>query len=80
MVRFWCICFNAFSALPDDTPLIELGPLAGFDLKQLGSMRKEGEDIVREIVQEMLNKFSHLEMALLPEGPAQQLLVGVSTT
>ena len=65
-------------ALPDDTPLIELGPLAGFDFKKLGSMRKEGESVVREIVQELLTSFSHLEVAMLPEQPAQQLLVGVS--
>ena len=66
------------SALPDDTPLIDLGPLAGFDFKKLGSMRKEGESVVREIVQELLTSFSHLEVAMLPEQPAQQLLVGVS--
>ena len=41
-------------------------------------MRKEGESVVREIVQELLNSFSHLEVAMLPEQPAQQLLVGVS--
>ena len=67
-------------ALPDDTPLVDLGLLAGFDFKKLGSMRKEGESVVREIIQELLTSFSHLEVVMLPEEPAQQLLVGVGVS
>ena len=66
-------------ALPPDTPLADLGALAAYDLNKLPDARKSGEDIIREIQQELLTRVGSAESAVVPEQDAQRLMVGVST-
>ena len=67
-----------FLALPPDTPLADLGALAAYDLNKLPDARKSGEDIIREIQQELMMRVSSAETAVVPEKDAQCLMVGVS--
>ena len=78
---FLTIKINLFylSALPPDTPLADLGALAAYDLSKLPDARKSGEDIIREIQQELLTRVGSAESAVIPEQDAQRLMVGVST-
>ena len=66
-------------ALPPDTPLADLGALAAYDLNKLPDARKSGEDIIREIQQELLTRVGSSESAVVPEQDAQRLMVGVRT-
>ena len=66
-------------ALPEDTPLTDLGALAGYDLSKLPDAKRAGEEIIRIIQQELLLRFGSKEVATIPEEEAQKLLVGVST-
>ena len=68
----------SISALPPDTPLADLGALAAYDLNKLPDARKLGEDIIREIQQELMMRVSSAETAVVPEKDAQCLMVGVS--
>ena len=72
------IYFLLILALPPDTPLSDLGALAAFDLSKLPDARKSGEDIIRDIQQEMLTRMGSAEAAVVPEQDAQRLMVGVS--
>ena len=80
VVHYCCYYIYIFliPALPPDTPLLDLGALAAFDLSKLPDARKSGEDIIRDIQQEMLTRMGSAEAAVVPEQDAQRLMVGVS--
>ena len=52
--------------------------MAAYDLNKLPDARKSGEDIIREIQQELLTRVGSSESAVVPEEDAQRLMVGVS--
>ena len=70
----------SFQLCPRTPLLADLGALAAYDLNKLPDARKSGEDIIREIQQELMMRVSSAETAVVPEKDAQCLMVGVSCT
>ena len=58
----------------------DLASLAMLDAKDLPSVEKMGEDIIREHQQALFQHWSDMETAVLPDDQVQHLIVGVSTS